>query len=190
LANSSPQIVFAATKDKGITFCNSQWLAYSGQTEEQAKAIGFMDHVHPEDLVKCKLPMFESSEKNSPSSDPIRPRRTKSVFSEADSIATDDSSVTATVIPIESPHLRASRRRSSDMKTSGESRVNKDSSGRPSYSTEVRLRMASGEYRWHLIRILLAEPLLSASPDEETWYGTCTDINVSRTHSARGSPLS
>ena len=32
LANSSPQVVFSAQRAKGITFCNTQWLHYSGQT--------------------------------------------------------------------------------------------------------------------------------------------------------------
>ncbi|KAH0141544.1 hypothetical protein KCU67_g14445, partial [Aureobasidium melanogenum] len=30
LANSSPQVVFTVNKSRGITFCNSQWLNYSG----------------------------------------------------------------------------------------------------------------------------------------------------------------
>ena len=59
LANSSPQVVFAVNRVKGVTFCNSQWLNYSGQTEAQALGAGFMDHVHPDDLLKCKLPTFE-----------------------------------------------------------------------------------------------------------------------------------
>ena len=49
LANSSPQIVFSATREKGITFCNNQWQSYSGQSAEQALCLGFMDFVHPDD---------------------------------------------------------------------------------------------------------------------------------------------
>ncbi|KAF8253778.1 hypothetical protein K440DRAFT_532708 [Wilcoxina mikolae CBS 423.85] len=56
LANSSPQIVFAATASHGITFANTQWLSYSGQTEEQVLKLGFMEHVHPADRPKCCLP--------------------------------------------------------------------------------------------------------------------------------------
>lgn len=56
LANSSPQIVFAATANAGITFANTQWLQYSGQTLEQAEKLGFMEHVHPADRNKCCLP--------------------------------------------------------------------------------------------------------------------------------------
>ena len=59
LANSSPQSVFAVGRTKGVTFCNSQWMGYSGQTEGQALGVGFMDHVHPDDLAKCRLPTFD-----------------------------------------------------------------------------------------------------------------------------------
>ena len=42
---------------------------------------------------------------------------------------------------------------------------------------EYRLRRASdGEYRWHLVRILL-EKALAEDSAEESWYGTATDIN-------------
>jgi len=56
LANSSPQIVFAATASHGITFANTQWRSYSGQTEEDVLKLGFMEHVHPADRPKCCLP--------------------------------------------------------------------------------------------------------------------------------------
>lgn len=56
LANSSPQIVFAATANDGITYANTQWQGYSGQTLAQALRLGFMEHVHPADRHKCALP--------------------------------------------------------------------------------------------------------------------------------------
>ncbi|KAG0635609.1 hypothetical protein HOY80DRAFT_1056867 [Tuber brumale] len=56
LANSSPQIVFAATSNDGITYANTQWQGYSGQTLPQALQLGFMEHVHPADRHKCALP--------------------------------------------------------------------------------------------------------------------------------------
>jgi PAS domain S-box-containing protein len=61
LANSSPQIVFAATANDGITFANTQWLGYSGQTLEQAMKLGFMGQVHPSDRHKCCLPGNDGS---------------------------------------------------------------------------------------------------------------------------------
>ncbi|EWC46116.1 hypothetical protein DRE_04690 [Drechslerella stenobrocha 248] len=62
LANSSPQIVFAATLKGGITFANNQWLEYSGQTLDQALQLGFMEFVHPADRHKCALPGFKMGE--------------------------------------------------------------------------------------------------------------------------------
>ncbi|KAF4301622.1 PAS domain-containing protein [Botryosphaeria dothidea] len=181
LANSSPQIVFAVNKKKGITFCNSQWLSYSGQTEEDALGLGFMDYVHPEDLVKCRLPAFEKdgdTPKNVPLSMPSDLRRTTSVSN--DSTSSDDSSTNKTVTSpggstpstIHMPQTRLSK-----LADTGILKVTRDSDGRPSYSTEVRLRSKDGTYHWHLVRILLAEPVLQGEEEEETWYGTCTDIN-------------
>ncbi|EKG21180.1 PAS domain-containing protein [Macrophomina phaseolina MS6] len=181
LANSSPQIVFAVNKKKGITFCNSQWLSYSGQTEEDALGLGFMDYVHPEDLVKCRLPAFDKdgeTPKNVPLSMPSDLRRSTSVSNE--STSSDDSSTNKTVTSpggstpstIHMPQTRLSK-----LADTGILKVTRDSDGRPSYSTEVRLRSKDGTYHWHLVRILLAEPVLQGEEEEETWYGTCTDIN-------------
>jgi signal transduction histidine kinase len=61
--------------------------------------------------------------------------------------------------------------------TDGILKVSRDQDGRPSYSTEVRLRSKDGLYRWHLVRVLLAQPVRNDGSEEETWYGTCTDIN-------------
>jgi len=177
LANSSPQIVFAATKLKGLTFCNSQWLSYSGQTEEQARGTGFLEHVFPDDLIKCKLPDFDESGENA-SNVPITvatPKRTTSESSSA-----DEGTVTGSNMPsgVLSPGgVQPSQRKLSELAITGLLSVKKDANGRPSYSTEVRLRMKSGEYRWHLVRVLLAQPPVSATTEEDTWYGTCTDIN-------------
>ncbi|KAL1632116.1 hypothetical protein SLS56_004005 [Neofusicoccum ribis] len=181
LANSSPQIVFAVNKRKGITFCNSQWLSYSGQTEEDALGLGFMDYVHPEDIVKCRLPAFEKdgeTPKNVPLSMPSDLRRSAAVSNESSN--SDDSSASKTVTSpggstpstIHMPQTRLSK-----LADTGILKVTRDSDGRPSYSTEVRLRSKDGTYHWHLVRILLAEPVLQGEEEEETWYGTCTDIN-------------
>ncbi|KAF2206780.1 hypothetical protein CERZMDRAFT_52446 [Cercospora zeae-maydis SCOH1-5] len=182
LANSSPQIVFAVNKTRGVTFCNSQWLQYSGQTEAQALGAGFMEHVHPEDLVKCKLPSFdaETREPNVPTTLPMDPKRSVS----ASEVSTSGSSETEKP-PSNSPSDASSlspiqplpQRKLSQLATSGILKVSRDPDGRPSYSTEVRLKNRDGEFRWHLVRVLVAEPLLQHENEEETWYGTCTDIN-------------
>jgi PAS domain S-box-containing protein len=181
LANSSPQIVFAVNKAKGVTFCNTQWLQYSGQTEAQALGVGFMEHVHPDDLVKCKLPAFDgdsSQPTNVPTTVPPEPKRavSQSAASSSGSSETEkphsstDSSATSPMHPLPQREL-------SQMASNGILKFSRDPDGRPSYSTEVRLKSRDGNYRWHLVRVLLAEPLLQHEDEEETWYGTCTDIN-------------
>lgn len=56
LAEVSPQIVFAATPALGISYANSQWMAYSGVTYGDTTQLGFLSFVHPDDRVKCALP--------------------------------------------------------------------------------------------------------------------------------------
>ncbi|KAK7516031.1 putative histidine kinase HHK2p [Phyllosticta citriasiana] len=180
LANSSPQIVFAVTKKKGLTFCNSQWLTYSGQSEQEAQGLGFMDFVHPEDIVKCRLPDFDDdceTPKNVPLSMPADLKRSNSVSN--DSSASSDTSATKTVMSpgATSPSIHMPQTRLSKLADTGILKVTRDPDGRPSYSTEVRLKSKDGSFHWHLVRILLAEPVLQGEDEEETWYGTCTDIN-------------
>ncbi|ROW04243.1 hypothetical protein VSDG_01093 [Cytospora chrysosperma] len=67
LANLIPQIIFTATEDEGITFANEQWLAYTGQSEDDAMGLGFMDYVHPDDLAKCRIPSSQNSRHSSSS---------------------------------------------------------------------------------------------------------------------------
>ncbi|KAF2720119.1 hypothetical protein K431DRAFT_286127 [Polychaeton citri CBS 116435] len=180
LANSSPQIVFAVNKSKGVTFCNSRWLFYSGQTEAQALGVGFMDHVHPDDLAKCRLPKFDESSdrpKNVPTSLPPDPRRSFSAsqLSSAGSPDTERPPASSDSTTPISTHMP--QRKLSELASTGILKVSRETDGKPSYSTEVRLKTKDGEYRWHLVRVLLAESMLQKGTEEETWYGTCTDIN-------------
>ncbi|KAK6433979.1 hypothetical protein LTR95_009838 [Oleoguttula sp. CCFEE 5521] len=181
LANSSPQIVFAVNRAKGVTFCNSQWMYYSGQKEAQALGVGFMDYVHPEDLAKCRLPTFDDGTgqpTNVPTSMPPEPRRTTSMSVQSSSGSSDTEKAAGEIL---SPAQTMPQRKLSELATTGILKVSRDADGRPSYATEVRLKSKDGEYRWHLVRILLAEPLAQAGSDDETWYGTCTDINDHKT---------
>jgi len=177
LANSSPQVVFMVSNRRGLTFCNSQWIAYSGQTEEQALRNGFLECVHPDDVVKCKLPeMGEDGlmATNVPTSLPPDHVRKDSTSSSEGSSETER---TVTSPEILSPdRLEMPEAKLSKLASTGILKVSKDAHGRPSYSTEVRLRSKEGEYRWHLVRVLLEKSLASDS-EEETWYGTATDIN-------------
>lgn len=179
LANSSPQVVFTVNKTKGVTFCNSQWLTYSGQTEAQALGLGFMEHVHPDDIVKCRLPNFEegtSNATNVPTSMPPEPKRTPSTSASSSSGSSDTERGPTSPIH-SSPTTQLPQAKLSQLASTGILKVSRDSDGRASYSTEVRLRSKEGEYRWHLVRVLLAETALQTEGEEETWYGTCTDIN-------------
>ncbi|KAJ4347161.1 uncharacterized protein N0V89_011099 [Didymosphaeria variabile] len=173
LANSSPQVVFVVSDRRGLTFCNSQWETYSGQMEIQAHGNGFLEHVHPEDVIKCKLPeMTDDGSANVPTSLPTEHVR-------QDSSSSDDSSETEKTItsPGSSPdRMDMPQAKLSRLASTGILRIKKDADGRASYSTEVRLRNKDGEYRWHLVRILL-EKSLAEDSEEETWYGTATDIN-------------
>ncbi|KAL9096324.1 MAG: hypothetical protein Q9165_001321 [Trypethelium subeluteriae] len=184
LANSSPQIVFAVTRSKGVIFCNTQWVNYSGQSEANALGLGFMEMVHPDDIVKCKLPTFDESGLNAtnvPTSMPPEPRRTRSSLSSSDSSSETERQLSSPpaqspMVNFPPPQIKLSR-----LASTGFLHASKDSDGRPSYSTEVRLRSRDGDYRWHLVRIIQAEPIAQTEADEETWYGTCTDINAHKT---------
>ncbi|KAF1916060.1 hypothetical protein BDU57DRAFT_515902 [Ampelomyces quisqualis] len=176
LANSSPQIVFVVSNKRGLTFCNHQWITFSGQSESQALVNGFLEHVHHEDVIKCKLPeLSEDGVANVPTSMPGELSRHGSSSS-----SSDDSSETGRTITSpggQSPdRLDLPQAKLSKLASTGILQVTKDAHGRSSYSTEVRLRNKDGEYRWHLVRILL-EKSLAEDSEEETWYGTATDIN-------------
>ncbi|KAI4732155.1 hypothetical protein E4T49_00155 [Aureobasidium sp. EXF-10728] len=178
LANSSPQVVFTVNKSRGITFCNSQWLNYSGQDESQALGIGFMEHVHPDDIVKCRLPAFDNDSANAtnvPTTMPPEPQRTQSSSAQSSSASSDTERAPTSPLNT-SPTTQLPQARLSQLASTGILKVSRDADGKPSYSTEVRLRSKDGEYRWHLVRVLLAESNLQVD-EEETWYGTCTDIN-------------
>ncbi|KAF2770404.1 hypothetical protein EJ03DRAFT_67127 [Teratosphaeria nubilosa] len=186
LANSSPQIVFAVNKHKGVTFCNTQWLHYSGQAEAQALGVGFMDHVHADDLAKCRLPTFDEGSnlpKGVPTSVPPDLQRTDTNSAQSSSGSSDSTERGAGTTSSDSSPItqQPSQRKLSKLAETGILKVARDADGRPSYSTEVRLKSKDGNYRWHLVRVLLAEPMLQNVIEEETWYGTCTDINDHKT---------
>ncbi|GAB7352292.1 hypothetical protein MBLNU459_g2748t1 [Dothideomycetes sp. NU459] len=184
LANSSPQVVFTVNKTKGITFCNSHWINYSGQAVAQALGLGFMEHVHPEDIVKCRLPAFDEGNDqptNVPTTMPAEPRRTQSVSRQSSSAGSPDTERGPTSPQHSSPTSQMPQAKLSQLATTGILKVSRDADGRPSYSTEVRLRSKDGEYRWHLVRVVLADSEAQFEGGEETWYGTCTDINDHKT---------
>lgn len=137
LAESSPLIVFAATRSDGIIYANNQWSYYSGQSIANCQRFGFLEFVYPEDRQKCILPMTEETQ---------------------------------------------------------------------TFSCELRLRDANGNYKWHIVRCVSSgeQNSTDSSPDtpgihaelmyrnlpgfpidatpicpsgDPVWFGTCTDIN-------------
>lgn len=171
--------MFSVTRQRGVTFCNTQWLAFSGQTEDQALGLGFLDHVHPEDLAKCNLPSFDD-DTDKASNVPISmlspsmrssSSGTASEISSSSSVGSGDT-ILANGNSSSPKTLHMPQRKLSELATTGILSASRDAAGKQSYSTEVRLRESSGEYRWHLVRLLLAEPIIQADTNErETWYG-------------------
>jgi PAS domain S-box-containing protein len=50
LAESMPQIVWITNADGWNTYCNQQWVEYTGQTLEESKGPGWSMPLHPDDL--------------------------------------------------------------------------------------------------------------------------------------------
>lgn len=196
LANLIPQIIFTATEDEGITFSNEQWLSYTGQNEEDALGLGFMDYVHPDDLAKCQIP---SSKKSSPTPTGKvkgdREAEGASVQAVAEQLrAKPKGPRRRTSAHFENPkkgrHQPLSRNNSSssesaygppnanltELARSGVVKVGRDSSGRLTYTTEIRLRSRTGEYRWHLVRCVEIENT-GLGNGLSSYFGSATDIN-------------
>lgn len=177
LANLIPQIIFAATEEDGITFANEQWLSYTGQSFEDSLGVGFIDFVHPEDLAKCRLPSekhtakyFESSTPGAKTSATATPTRAGSFgahlaqgsLSRKNSSSGSSSSLSSTDLD--------------ELARKGIIKVATDSTGRLSYTTELRLRSKTGEYRWHLIRCVEINNI-NFGTGESSYFGSATDIN-------------
>ena len=188
LANSSPQVVFAATDSDGVTFANTQWLSYSGQKFDDALGLGFMDHVHAEDLAKCKLPFLGTGSEDvsnlapSASTVPKRAASPESATGQSENTSSTGATVTERRRRLSRTSSSASSSTSgtapelSELAKAGVLKMSKDSDGKISYSTEVRLRSKEGDYRWHLVRCIMVDSV-SLGGGEGSWFGTCTDIN-------------
>ncbi|PKS12128.1 hypothetical protein jhhlp_001426 [Lomentospora prolificans] len=194
LSNLIPQIIFTATENSGITSANEQWLSYTGQSFQDCLGLGFMDYVHPEDLAKCRIP-----------SDPHQPRSPKKCPDRKpetphDPLSLNDNPAAllrhlsghVDITPTDSllnMHMNgnASHKRDEDSPQSpisdlnelarkGVIKVARDSNGRLSYTTEVRLRSKSGEYRWHLVRCVEIDNV-DFGDGASSYFGSATDIN-------------
>jgi PAS domain S-box-containing protein len=190
LANLIPQIIFSATEEQGVTFANQQWLSYTGQDFDDSLGLGFMEYVHPEDLAKCQIPVDHPPTPRAKK--PAEPTRNNSQASSGGK--SSDKSGTASEAPTETTlkgiYQSLSRSNSSScgsmyefatadltaLARNGIIKVETDSEGRVSYSTEVRLRSKSGEYRWHLVRCVEVDNINLGTGDG-SWFGACADIN-------------
>lgn len=191
LANLIPQIIFAATEDEGVTFANEQWLSYTGQDFNDALGLGFMDYVHPEDLAKCQIPIGRATTPSTRPKKPAEPMRNPSQTSSGGiSGQSSDPSEAPTEKTVKGIHQTLSRNNSSssssvyefatadlsELARTGVIKIATDGNGRLSYTTEVRLRSKTGEYRWHLVRCVEVDNINLGSGDG-SWFGACTDIN-------------
>ena len=165
LADAIPQVLFEALEGEGIVSVNKQWSAYSGQTMDEARGLGFARHVHRDDLPRCGLLS---------ASDVAAVHR--AFVKRTDS--SSSSSSNKTVGPPSQNNLFAPDSQSLHyMIQQGSVDVEKDENGRTSYLTEIRLRSKGGEYRWFLVRLVRVDPSM-LSHGRASWYGTCTDIET------------
>ena len=186
IANSLPVIVFAASVPAGMTFANTQWLSYSGQTLDEALGFGFLDHVHPEDLVKCRFPGFETSDSVPISANELHPHRRSVVREDSNTSSAADSEGTSATdktvkarlkrpyspladVPIPNELLRG-------LAQDGIILCAKDGQGNLSITTELRLKSHEGEYRWHLVQGCYIESVNFGQGDAQ-WFIACTDIS-------------
>ncbi|KAJ5174444.1 uncharacterized protein N7482_000321 [Penicillium canariense] len=154
-SNSIPQIVFEATEIRGLIFVNEQWNLYTGQSLEEALNLGFAKHVHPDDLERCGGLSMRAKQGNLNDD-------TKSSSDDARSRSSSDSHAVSSTLD--------------ELVKRGVASLQRDENGRVFYSTEIRLRSRGGDFRWHLVRLVLVETS-SFGSEEASWYGTCTDIN-------------
>ncbi|KAI0378232.1 hypothetical protein F5Y04DRAFT_151151 [Hypomontagnella monticulosa] len=171
LANLIPQIIFTATEDDGITFANEQWLSYTGQSEEDALGLGFIDFVHPDDLAKCRLPVLNDNKSDTSTQNPTAAghESTTGNTSEVQSERSTRNNDFGSPRDFVSADL-------TELFRKGILKVARDSNGRLSYTTEVRLRSKPGEYRWHLIRCVEIDDV-GFGNGTSSYFGSATDIN-------------
>lgn len=191
LANSNPHIIFAASIPRGMTFANTQWLSYSGQTLEEALGFGFLQHIHPDDINKCRFPELGmhlesviSKENLSPSTSRSRRNSESSSPSISEQSVATDQTVKGTG-PQDSPPTepQISNDVLQNLIKEGVVKCTRDGQGNLSITTEMRLRSKTNEYRWHLVQGSLID---SAAIGERgtQWFIACADITDQK-HSQR-----
>lgn len=189
LANLIPQIIFTATEDEGITFANEQWLSYTGQSFDDVLGLGFMDFVHPEDLARCRIPLERP---NSPHATHSKTRHDHSPSPSKYGMGAMGKHPATPIVehvpglahPALTRHSSSASSSAHDLAGSnlselarqGVIKISTDSKGQLSYTTEIRLRSKSGEYRWHLIRCVEIDNV-DFGNGASSYFGSATDIN-------------
>ena len=196
IANSLPVIVFAASIPAGMTFANTQWLSYSGQSLEEALGFGFLNHVHPDDLVKCRFPgigdasIFPPRPANS-----IKTQRTSALRTESTTSSAAESEDTAVpgnfalktasnAPPSPLNELQIPNELLRSLAKDGVILCTKDGQGNLSITTEMRLKSKDGLYRWHLVQGSYIESV-NFGQGEAQWFIACTDISVQKKNEAK-----
>ena len=186
LANSNPHSIFAASVATGMTFANTQWLSYSGQDLEQTLGFGFLDHVHPDDLVKCRFPGIDepldiAEMKNRPPPREYLNRQESSSSSAGESHSTSTTGTDRTLRQKPSPPgstasgVEAPSDLLRGLVKDGIIKCAKDGQGNITVTTEMRLKSKTGEYRWHLVQGSLIESV-NFGQGEAQWFIACADI--------------
>jgi PAS domain S-box-containing protein len=80
LAETIPQMVYAARPDGSLEYFNRAWYAYTGQTPEEALDFGWSDVVHSDDLAKTSTGWLESMATGTSFDAAFRLRRHDGVF--------------------------------------------------------------------------------------------------------------
>jgi PAS domain S-box-containing protein len=54
MADSAPVLIWLAEPDRGCTWVNHQWLAFTGRKLEEEVGDGWMQGIHPDDVAQCR----------------------------------------------------------------------------------------------------------------------------------------
>lgn len=169
LADAIPQVLFEAVEGEGIVAVNQQWHAFSGQTLDDARGLGFARHVHRDDLHKCGV------------LSPVDVAAVTRSFSPQTSSSSDSNKTVGPSMPTHMTLFAPDQTLLDRMIQQDSVAVEKDENGRLSYLTEIRLRSKRGEYRWFLVRLVRVETGMLETSGRASWYGTCTDIETRKT---------
>ncbi len=60
LTEAIPQMVYTATPEGQVDYCNQNCLTYTGRTLEQLRGLGWMELLHPDDVAPCRECMERS----------------------------------------------------------------------------------------------------------------------------------